>query len=54
MMKFDEKIIGHIFPIGLEKIKIYDLGLKGGRIIINEGVKSLWWNSKKYLINKRT
>jgi predicted RNase H-like nuclease (RuvC/YqgF family) len=52
--KFDEKLLGHIFPMGSEKRIIYDFCLKGGRILVNEGRKSAWWNFNQYLKTKRT
>jgi predicted RNase H-like nuclease (RuvC/YqgF family) len=32
---------------------LYKLGLKGGRILVNEGVKSFWWNFNNYLQDKK-
>lgn len=52
--KFDEKLLGHIFPTGSQKRKIYDFCLKGGRILVNEGGKSAWWNFNQYLRIKRS
>lgn len=51
-MKFHKKIIGKLFPEETRRRRFYYLGLKGGRLFINEGWKSFWIQFKAKLLNK--
>jgi glycosyltransferase involved in cell wall biosynthesis/SAM-dependent methyltransferase/regulator of replication initiation timing len=51
-MKFHKKIIGKLFPEGTHRRRFYYLGLKGGRIFINEGLNSFWRQFKEKLLHK--
>jgi glycosyltransferase involved in cell wall biosynthesis/SAM-dependent methyltransferase len=51
-MKFHKKIIGKLFPEDTHRRRFYYLGLKGGRIFINEGWKSFWIQFKAKLLHK--
>jgi glycosyltransferase involved in cell wall biosynthesis/SAM-dependent methyltransferase len=51
-MKFHKKIIGRLFPEDTHRRRFYYLGLKGGRIFINEGWKSFWIQFKAKLLHK--
>jgi glycosyltransferase involved in cell wall biosynthesis/2-polyprenyl-3-methyl-5-hydroxy-6-metoxy-1,4-benzoquinol methylase len=46
--KLDEKVINRVFPAASNKRKIYDLGLKGGRTLVNEGFRPTLWKFKEY------
>ena len=42
-MKFHNKIIERLLPQNSRRRKYYDLGLKGGKILVNKGWDSFWW-----------
>ena len=46
-MKFHNIFVERILPHGTKQRNMYDLALKGCRIIINEGIKSFWWHYKE-------
>jgi glycosyltransferase involved in cell wall biosynthesis/ubiquinone/menaquinone biosynthesis C-methylase UbiE/predicted nucleic acid-binding Zn-ribbon protein len=41
--RFHRNILEPLFPFGSQRRKHYDLGLKGGRILLNEGWDSFWY-----------
>lgn len=41
ILKFHNSLIEPILPLGTERRKVYDLCIKGNRILVNEGYKSL-------------
>jgi O-antigen biosynthesis protein len=43
-MKFHHKIVERLLPQSTLRRSYYDLGLKGGRILINEGFGKLYWH----------
>jgi glycosyltransferase involved in cell wall biosynthesis/2-polyprenyl-3-methyl-5-hydroxy-6-metoxy-1,4-benzoquinol methylase len=43
VMKFHYKVIERLLPHNTTRRKYYDLGLKGGKILVNEGKDRLWW-----------
>jgi GT2 family glycosyltransferase/SAM-dependent methyltransferase len=42
--KFHQKIIERVLPKNTRRRNLYDLGLKSGRILINDGLKKLHWH----------
>ena len=50
ILKFHNNFIEPFFPHETRRRRYYDLGLFGGRIIINDGFTSFWSVSKKYIL----
>lgn len=46
-MRFHKDFVERMLPQGSKRRKNYDLGLSGGRILINEGWRSLWHKYKE-------
>ena len=51
-MKFHNFFVERILPHGTQRRRAYDFGLKGCRILVNDGGKSLWWNYRNYKNSK--
>ncbi len=51
-MRFDNCFIERLLPQGSSRRRYYKLGLKGGKILVNEGWKSLWRNFRGYIGKK--
>lgn len=49
IIKFHDNFIERFLPHKTQRRYYYDLGLTGGRIIINEGIRSFWWALKRYV-----
>ena len=49
MMVYHNGFVERIMPQGTGRRKKYDIGLKGIRILINEGYRSLYWNCRQYV-----
>ena len=47
VMKFHYKVIERLLPHNTTRRKYYDLGLKGGKLLVNEGRDSFWWKYQK-------
>ena len=48
VMKYHCEFVDRFLPLNSGRRKVYDLGIKGGRILVNEGSKSLYLNYKRY------
>jgi glycosyltransferase involved in cell wall biosynthesis/TolA-binding protein len=48
-MKFHSGFVEQALPQGSRRRRGYDLGLKSGRILANEGPRSLFWNTKEFV-----
>ena len=48
LMKYHSGFVERLLLPGTKRRRIYDLGLKGGRILVNEGLRSFWWHYKLY------
>lgn len=44
---FHTRVIEKLLPHNTSRRRIYDLTLKGGRIIVNDGWRSFWWHYKQ-------
>ena len=53
-MKFHTKVIERLLPHTSRRRKIYDLGLKGGRLFVDEGFKKTYTEFKNYMHMKRS
>ena len=53
LMKFHMVFIEPLFPQNSKRREIYDLGLKGGRILIKDGWKKFYFDFKNYRQTKR-
>jgi len=51
-MKFNNFFVERILPHETQRRRAYDFGLKGCRILVNDGGKSLWWNYRNYKNSK--
>ena len=52
-MKFHSKIIERLLPYNTRRRRYYNLGLNGGKILINDGWDSFWWNFNGYLRGRK-
>jgi glycosyltransferase involved in cell wall biosynthesis/2-polyprenyl-3-methyl-5-hydroxy-6-metoxy-1,4-benzoquinol methylase len=43
VMKFHYKVIERLLPHNTTRRKYYNLGLKGGKLLVNDGWDSFWW-----------
>jgi ubiquinone/menaquinone biosynthesis C-methylase UbiE len=48
LMRYHNCFVEHVLPHGTKQRKIYEQGLKGGRVLVNEGWKSFYRNVKEY------
>ncbi len=48
VMRYHNGFVERALPHGTGRRRRYDLGLKGGRILVNEGWGCFWWNFKEY------
>jgi len=53
LMKFHCGFVERVLPHGTRRRGMYDLGLRGGGILVGEGWRSLWWEYKNYRNSKR-
>ena len=51
-MKFQKKVLDRLFKQGTRRRKIHDLGIKGSKILFNEGLNSFWRQFKEKLLHK--
>ena len=51
-MKFQKKVFDPLFKQGSRRRKVYDLGIKGSKILLNEGFNSFWIQFKAKLLHK--
>jgi len=47
-MRYHNGFVERALPHGTGRRRRYDLGLKGARILVNEGWRSFWWEFKAY------
>lgn len=48
-MKYHNRIVERLLHQGTKQRKLYDLGIKGGRILVNEGFRCFWDASTNYV-----
>lgn len=48
LMKFHNGFVERVLPPSTRRREIYDLGLKGGRILFDEGLRCLWLKAREY------
>jgi len=48
LMKYHNGFVERFLPHETRRRRLYDKGLKGGRILMNEGWRSFWWKFKDY------
>jgi len=53
LMKFHCGFVERVLPHGTRRRGMYDLGLRGGGILVGEGWRSFWWQYKNYRNSKR-
>ena len=53
VMKYHNGFVERALPHGTERRRQYDLGLKGGRILVNEGCGRFWWAFWDYRRSKK-
>jgi len=53
LMKFHNGFVERALPQNTRRRELYDLGLKGSRILANEGWRSFWWKFNEYRYLKR-
>lgn len=53
LMKYHNGFVERSMPHGTKRRNLYDLGLKGFRILVNEGPISFWGKFKEYLGKKK-
>lgn len=49
LMRFHNFAVERALPQGSKQRNFYDLGLKGGRILVNEGPRCLWYSFRSYV-----
>jgi GT2 family glycosyltransferase/2-polyprenyl-3-methyl-5-hydroxy-6-metoxy-1,4-benzoquinol methylase len=54
LSKFNKAFIETLFPNNSKRREIYDLGLKGGRVFFNGGLKKTYTEFKKYMQMKKS
>jgi len=45
--------VERVAPLGTRRRRWYDLGIKGLRVLVNEGFKSFWYRFKEYRVSKK-
>jgi hypothetical protein len=47
IQKYESRFLNSVLPRGTCRRNIYELGLTGGRILVNEGCAKFLWEAKK-------
>ena len=48
-MRFQNSIVERVLPQDSRKRRYYELCIRGGRLLVNEGWSSFWWSFKNYI-----